>query len=211
MRNCDYKIVLMQESLLLLFPWAQPVLGNLPPAGGCLQTVSRGLMYNRELPSLAFPFSHLHAWGFEIKCFIRKVPSCGALEKVLRCFRKVPVQHGTLWRTRLSAVLWPGSRGELSHCWVVIFSEISQWSKPDILLKDKTSDNLFQFSHLKRASSCIWNSLPAKPGALGTSVLCEETLSYVTSHLYYCIYSPCIVLACYFCLFDSQAQSESLH
>lgn len=110
-------------------------------------------------------------------------------------------------------MLWPGSRDELSHCWVVVSSEISQCSKPDILLKDKVLskgrnvqdifplDNLFKFSYLKRASICIWNSLPAKPDALGTPVLCEETLSYVSSYVYYCIFADLLHASFWLALF----------
>lgn len=117
-------------------------------------------------------------------------------------------------------MLWPGIRDEihmrsfyLNHCWVVAFSEISQCSKSDILPKHKVlsngrkvqdsfpSDSLLEFSNLMRASTRIWNSLPAKPDAPRTSVLCEEALSYISSHLYYCIFADLLYALCWLALF----------
>ena len=135
----------------------------------------------------------------------------------------MPVWHGTIWRIRVSAVLWPGTRDEthtrsfyLNHCWVVLFSEISQCSISDILPKHRAlsngrkvkdvfpSDSVLKFSDLRRAFTRIWNSLPAKPDAPRTSGLCEEALSYVSSHLYYCVFADLLYalrwLALFVCL-----------
>ena len=130
--------------MLLLFPWAQSVLGNLLPAGGCLQAVSRGLSYSREPLSPSFSFNHVHARGFWIKRFTRKV----------RCI------------SRKAQVIYP-------------------------------SDNLLKFSDLRRTFTDIWNTLTAKPDAARTSALCEEAHSYVSSHLYCCMFADLLHALCW--------------
>lgn len=62
------------------------------------------------------------------------------------------------------------------------------------------SDSLLKFAILRRAFTYIWNSLPAKPDAPRTSVLCEEALSYVSSHLYYFIFADFLYALCWFAL-----------
>lgn len=140
----------------------------------------------------------------------------------------MPVQHGMIGR--ISVVLQPDIRDEihtrsfcLNCCWVVVFSEISQCSKADILPKPNVLGNcgkvqnifpsvsLLKFSNLRRVSTCIWNSLPAKLDALRTSVLCEEALSYVSSYLYYCIFAELLYALCWldFCLVQSPTHNES--
>lgn len=141
------------------------------------------------------------------------------------------VPHGTIWRIRIIAMLWPGIRDwiytrsfYLNLSWGVVFSEISQcseiWHPPQAQNTQSCEESRRHFPfrqslEVRNPQESIYLRLkqPSSKARCSknicfmwrSSFICE--LSSILLHI--CRLSLCIVLVCSFSLFEFLIQNES--